>query len=192
MDEEQRLVSLWQNQPLSENEMSMQMVMDRATKFQRKIRFRNLTEYVAGGVVMVWAALSVVQSQAPVLIKVGSALLGLGALFVVTFLRLRGHAAYAEPPLAQPTRELVSWHRAELVRQRDLLRSVPRWYLAPFLPGMILILVGGWLKEPEKAWRVGLTAAMVAAVFAGVAWLNRRGARKLDERARELEGGSEG
>lgn len=191
MTEEKNIVDIWQEQPLAESEIDMAVIMKKAHQFQRKVRFRNLTEYVAAAAVVAWTGHTALTSPAPWLVKTGSVLIGLGAIAVATFLHLRGHAARAEPPLTAPTREVVGWHRSELVRQRDLLRSVPRWYLGPFVPGLALTLVGVWQASPGGAWRVGLGAAFIALVFAGVAWLNSRGARKLDEQIEELGHGLE-
>ncbi len=192
MDEQKKMVELWQGQPLAESELNMEMVMAASEKFQRKIRFRNVTEYVASGAVVAWAAVFVSRSEAPLLVKLGMALVGLGAVGVATVLRLRGHAAEATPPLAAPTSEVVSWHRSELVRQRDLLRHAPLWYLGPFVPGLVLVLVGAWLASPGHGLQVGLIAGLIGLVFAGVAGLNLRGANKLDEQiealGRELDG----
>jgi hypothetical protein len=192
MNNEQKIVQLWQGQPLAEGEFNMTLVMERVEKFQRKIRFRNLTEYAATAVVVSWAAAFAVRSEAPLLVKTGVVLIGLAGLAVATILRLRGHAAAATVPFTRPTRELMSWHRSELVRQRDLLRRVPVWYLGPFTPGLVLLLVGAWLASPGQELRVALTAAFIALVFAGVALLNFRAARRLGEQidtlGRELEG----
>lgn len=169
----------------------MQLVIDQAEKFQRKIRFRNLTEYVACAGLVAWAASFTLRSAAPPVIKAGVVLIALGGLAVTAILRLRGHAATRELSLTAPTREALGWHRSELVRQRDLLRAVPLWYLGPFVPGVATTLVGGWLTNPGQGLRVALSAAFVALVFAGVALLNLRGARKLDQQIEELGRGLE-
>jgi hypothetical protein len=77
--------------------------------------------------------------------------------------------------------------RAELIRQRDLLRSVWGWYLLPFVPGLLLILVGVALERPER--RDWLAPGIVAAVtFVGIGLLNQRVARKLQRRLDDLDG----
>jgi hypothetical protein len=159
MNEEQKLVDLWRNQPLSESEIDMEMVIKAATTFQRKIRARNLLEYVASGAVVAWSGAFQLRSEVPLVVRVGVGLIGLGALVVATFL---------------------------------LLRRVPLWYLGPLVPGMVVILVGAWLAVPDQRLRVALTAALITAVFAGVAALNLRGARKLDQQITELGHGLDG
>jgi hypothetical protein len=36
----------------------------------------------------------------------------------------------------------LEFHRRELVRQRDLLRSVWRWYIGPIVPGLVVFYAG--------------------------------------------------
>jgi hypothetical protein len=170
----------------------MEAVIKGASQFQRTIRRRNATEYLGCGVVAVWASVSAMNADAPGLSRVGMALLVAGALVVAVVLRKRGHAANDQPPLASSTREVLGWHREQLVRQRDLLRDVPVWYIGPFVPGVVLHLVGVVLASPGQGVYVGLTAAVVVSVFVGVALLNLRGARKLDEQIDELDHGLEG
>jgi hypothetical protein len=192
MNEDQNIIRLWKNQPLAASELDMQLVITQAQKFQRKIRLRNLTEYLACGGLVAWAASFMLRSAAPPLMKAGIVLIALGGLAVAAILRLRGHAARREPPLAASTREALGWHRSELIRQRELLRAVPLWYLGPFVPGVATTLIGAWLTAPGEGLRVALTAALVAVVFAGVALLNRRAASKLDEQIAKLAQGLEG
>lgn len=186
MSDEKQILELWQSQPLSEKEIDMELVMKAASKFQRRIRIRNGLEYAAGGFVAVWAAHFALRAPAPPLEKAGMVLLGLGALVVVTVLRRRGHAS-GDPPLAAPTGELLGWHRSELARQRDLLRSVPLWYLGPFVPGMLLTFFGRWQANPERAGELAISLGIVVLVFVGVAVLNLVAARKLDRKIRDLE-----
>ncbi len=186
MNEEQKIVDLWRNQPLVGSEIDMDMVIKSATTFQRQVRARNLLEYLAAGALVAWSGSSLLRSEVPLVVRVGVGLIGLGAMLVAIVLRLRGAAAHGGPPLAAPTREVVSWHRAELVRQRDLLRRVPLWYLGPLVPGVVVLLVGAWLSSPDQHLRVGLTAVLVGVVFAGFAALNARGASKLDQQITEL------
>jgi hypothetical protein len=192
MSDSNDIVNRWRDQPLEESEIDMQKVIEGAARFQGRIRRRNLTEYVACGVVVAWTGSSALDSSEPLIARVSMALLAAGAIVVAAVLRKRGHAASGEPPLAASTREVLGWHRAELTRQRDLLRDVPVWYIGPFVPGVALQLVGDWLASPDQGVYVGLTAALVVAVFVGVALLNLRGARKLDAQIEELGRGVEG
>lgn len=191
MDDPNDIVDLWKSQPLAESRIDMEMIVQRAEQFQRAIKRRNLTEYVACGALVAWAANASLRSESPPLVKLGVVLIALGGLAVVAVVHRRGGAA-GEPPLAASTREVMAWHRRELVRQRNLLRGVPRWYLGPFLPGIVVALVGGWIAAPEQGLYVALVAAIVAVVFGSVAWLNARAASKLKEQIDELSRGLEG
>ena len=80
----------------------------------------------------------------------------------------------------------LEFTRSELVRQRDLLRSVWWWYLLPFVPGMLLILVG-YSLEGSELWDLLPSATVVAVTFVGIGLLNQRVARKLQRRLDELD-----
>ncbi len=188
MDEQKTFAEIWQRQPLSESEIDMEKLIAKAVKFQRRVSFRNLTEYVAAGLLLVLAGATVASGHAPLFVRIGMTLIALGGLVVVAVLRLRGHAAKDKPGLGVATGEMMRWHRSELARQRDLLRSVPVWYLAPFVPGLVVIFGGSWLASPAShVPRIALRAAIVAIVFLVVALANRRAARKLDEQMGELD-----
>jgi hypothetical protein len=80
---------------------------------------------------------------------------------------------------------------ARATAQRDALRSVG--YLAPFLPGMALLLAGRWFQSHATRRSLGadhliiaLTGLMVIVVFVGVWLLNQRGARQLQRRIEDL------
>ena len=80
----------------------------------------------------------------------------------------------------------LEFTRSELVRQRDLLRSVWWWYLLPFVPGMLLIPVGYWLEGP--GWVLLALGIFVAVAFVGIGLLNQRVAHKLQRRIDDLDG----
>jgi hypothetical protein len=88
---------------------------------------------------------------------------------------------------------LVASYRAQLIRQRDALRSVGAWYLAPFAPGMALLMLGRWFAFRPADRPIGLdhmiillSSAIVALGFFVVWLLNQRGADWLQRRIDEL------
>jgi len=174
---------LWRDQPGEEVQMSAQEVRALAEKFERTISQRNRGEYAASAFVVVWFGVWGWFAQSAV-VSLGCWLVVLGALYVVYHLHRYGAARRA--PGEQGVTSCLEFHRSELVRQRDLLRSVWWWYLLPFVPGMLLMVVGGSL-EPDERW-VWLSLGMVNAVtFVGIGLLNQRVARKLQRRVDDLD-----
>jgi hypothetical protein len=174
MDE---LQALWQAQPAPAKQFSPEEIREKAARFQRTIRFRNLREYVAAVFVVVvfsgfaWTANTWLS-------RIGPALIVLGTLYIGFQLYTR-----AAPGNAGVTESCIDFHRRELERQRDLLRTVWRWYLGPLVPGLFLML----LDRLIEAWAGGGfapaaavgSAVIVVLVFVGIWWLNAVGARKL-------------
>lgn len=161
------LRNLWQNQPHNPLRMTIEEIHMKAAQFQKKIALRNKREYAAAAIVVVaFTGYAIFLPGA--LIKAGSILTVVAALFVAYRLHQKGSSRPI--PAAMALSSSVEFHRTELERQRDLLRSVWLWYLAPFVPGMVLFGLG----MGSLSWACGL-----AAIFAGVWWLNARAARKL-------------
>ncbi|MBP6690538.1 MAG: hypothetical protein KA153_11140, partial [Hyphomonadaceae bacterium] len=91
----------------------------------------------------------------------------------------------------------ATFHRAELTRQRDALRTVWSWYLAPFVPGMLVFLAGVSFTPENPApfpARLGVFLAglgIMAGVYAVIWWLNAIVAKRLDSEIAALDGARE-
>ena len=189
MTDRDPLQQLWTQQKQENFTMSLAEIQSRATRFQSRIRRRNLTEYAAAALVIGvfgWMAALIPQ---PV-VKAGAVLIILGALYVCWKLHTLGGAASVP---ADHAASLADFHRNELVRQRSALATVWRWYLAPFVPGMV-VFVGGVAFMPELTMplteRLSLFAASavpIAAIFALIAWLNARAVKTLDAEIKALD-----
>lgn len=119
-------------------------------------------------------------------VRAGSLLVVAGTLYVIR--HLSRHGATRPMPADLGTADCLTFHRAELARQRDLLSGVWRWYLLPFVPGVTLIVIARALERPERpAMALGVAAAMVA-FFTFVWWLNQRVARRIQRRIDALDG----
>ena len=171
---------LWRDQPGEGVQMSAQEVRGLAERFERTIGRRNRREYVAAAFVVVWFSVWAWFARSAV-VALGCSLVALAALWVVYHLQRRGAAR--RPAGEQEGMSGLEFLRSELVRQRDLLRSVWWWYLLPFVPGMLLITVG----TSPKRWD-WLFLGFVAVTFAGIGLLNQRVARKLQRRIDDLDG----
>lgn len=152
---------------------SVEELERKTSSFARTVRWRNVAEYAAAAVAVVGLAVRAVLATT-LAEQCGFWLVVLGVLFVADYLRRRGGVPACDPSL--DTRSLLASYRRALERQRDLQRSVGRWYLLPFAPGFALILVGRSAHHPRAAL---VAAAAGVALFVAVWLLNRAAARGL-------------
>ena len=196
MDEELR--DLWQTQRAEERKMSLEEIRQKARTFEKAIRRRNLIEYVAGAIVLLNFAKQVFQPTPPnFMTRIGAGLTVLATLYVVSTLYRRGSTKDVPDALARAS--FIEFYRASLESQRDLLRDVWRWYLLPFVPGMVAMFVsfgirdGLWLNPVPGAnpvrngFSLLVFAAVLVLLFFGVAAINRRSAKKLQIEIDALE-----
>jgi hypothetical protein len=179
---------LWQSQTQEFDPMTLAAIHEKARTLQRKVGRRNTIEYVAG-VFVVLGFLPAVLHRGSWMMQAGGALIIAATLLVIWELHRRGSAR----PVPEAGAPLMDFYRAELIRQRDALRSVGVWYLGPFAPGMTLLLAGRWFQSHATRRSLGadhlviaLTGLMVIVVFVGVWLLNQRGARQLQRRIEDL------
>lgn len=171
---------LWSNDDAPTPEVTMEEILTRADALRRKVRFSNTMELVAGAFVVVYfiaMATVPVFGGLPAMSRVGAALIACAAIFVLTYLFLR--SARAEPRRDLST---LACYREDLERRRALLASVPKWYIAPFWPGMALFFAGIFVEhwhEPGAPPVFVVCVLVVVAVNASIWLANRRAARKL-------------
>ncbi len=185
--------SSWVSQPTQPLRLSPEEIRDKARGFSKTIHRRNVRELLAAVFVIVFFAWQAWVTQG-VTARVGNGLIVAAALYVAY--RLITHASSRPPPPDAMAAACLAFHRRELERQRDLLRTVWRWYLGPFVPGFLVLLVDRASRAvtagPGALSRVGISAAIGAALFLAIGWLNKAGARKLDAELESLETVDEG
>jgi hypothetical protein len=184
MSDHDPLQKLWTQQTQEPFTMSLADVHLHAQRFQSRIRNRNMIEYVAAGSVVAFFVWMIATVPEPI-VQIGSGLIVLGALYVCWKLYQLGRAA-TRSEMDAGAQSWAAFHRGELVRQREALRTVWSWYLAPFVPGMVVFLAGVSFTEANPAplpARLGVFLAgvgLMAAVFAVIWLLNAVAAKKLD------------
>lgn len=173
---------IWKDQTVSVTTYSPDDLRARLKKQQGMFRLRNLMEYIAGGFVMLGFG-SYLFMPMNLTIKAGSVLLLLGTAHVMWQLHRR---ASAVPPPAQG--DLAGFQREQLVRQHAALSTVWRWYLAPFVPGMLVLFVGQAQALPSGQWVYGAASVGLTLAVFGLVWLlNHHAARKIARQIEELD-----
>ncbi|MEM9572055.1 MAG: hypothetical protein AAF996_11350 [Pseudomonadota bacterium] len=188
MTDQDPLRDLWATDQGDKFTMSIAELSARSDRFRSKIKRRNLTEYLAAVLVIGifgWLAYSI-----PVLsVRIGAGLIILAAIYISWQLNKVASVDTGEAPVDN----LANMHRRELVRQRDALRSVWRWYLLPFVPGIVVFTLGTTIEAGASVplWAVIVTSIVSlgfsGAIFFGVWAMNAYAARKLDEQIKELD-----
>jgi hypothetical protein len=173
--------NLWQSQEGENVTISLEEVRRWAARFERRIWWRNFREYAAGVFVIVWILVSLPFLHG--LDLLGPVLMVAGVIYVMIQLRRRGTARSL--PADAGARASIEFHRLELERQRDALRTVWRWYLSPLVPGMAAIFAVAAIKRGVNARLIG-TIIVGVLVFVGTWALNQWGARKLNRKIQEL------
>ncbi|MGB8769425.1 MAG: hypothetical protein WCC92_07420 [Candidatus Korobacteraceae bacterium] len=165
--------------------ISVEELRAKAAKFNKRIRRRNIREYVAAVIVIGWAGMVLWRTPYTVE-RIGFALIIAGAIYYMWY--LKKWAAPKSVPADMGRADCVRFYQSELERQRDLLRSVWKWALGPIIPGMTLLCVYLIVVPPSGHRWVSVANLMFqAAALSGLVWLNLRAARRLDRRIKELD-----
>jgi hypothetical protein len=172
--------SLWQNQEVEKVTITIDEVRRRSECFERRVYWRNVREYVAGAAGIAWLLTIVWLEHGRLLLP--SLILVAGTVYVMVQLHRRSARTL---PSNAGLRSALEFHRMELERQRDALRSVWRWYLLPFVPGLLAVLVGAGLDRGFSP-RLLIIAVALALMLIGVWRLNQWGARKLERRIEKI------
>ena len=177
------LRNVWQNQPVENAPMPLEEIQRRALRFEKRIDRRNLREY-AGAAIGIAAYTFYIFIFHSLVIRAGSVLVIAGVLYVVVQLYRRGSSGSLPADLAITAS--IEFHRRELVRQRDLLRSVWRWYIGPIVPGLVVFSAGS-MPPHSPVWAYFALALFFLVTLGGIVWLNHRGAQRLDRQIAELD-----
>jgi peptidoglycan/LPS O-acetylase OafA/YrhL len=179
------LKATWLSQSVEQTQMTAIDLAAAATRFERKVRRRNLIEYAAGAVLIPLMVAAALFGHFGWMMRTAAAMSLVGVIFVLWQLHRRGSPGRA--PSGGSAESLLAFQRAELVRQRDALRSVPLWYLLPLVPGFLMMGVGRWFQEPGRSRSVAedhtvILAGMVIGllVLVIIAMLNLLVAARLD------------
>lgn len=164
--------------------MSADVIRLRASKFERKISRRNLRETVAGVLVIGFFAFCFFTAQ-EIALRITWGLFIAGVIVVLLNLRLQ--ASGKTMPTGMGGVSCVEFFRSELERQRDALKSVWKWYLAPVVPGYVALNVAFALGFGYRGLgRLALLDLFFVGIFIGVWWLNQRAAHRLQRTIDEL------
>lgn len=183
--------TIWKEQKMTPQILSPSQLETRHHRLENRNRLRNRLEYFAGGVVFMGALLlggwtliddaNLFQAA----LGIGTLLLGAGALFVCVQLRQRTGG----PVTIDGMDSTLMRYRADLMRQRDALRSIFGWYIAPFLPGFLLIYGSVFLDPEVDGFWLAIPAAVTVAFLAWILHINRRAADCVDAELQTLDEG---
>lgn len=185
------LSNLWKQQHDDADFSRPGICEERRSAFERVIARRNLIEFAAGGFVMVVAIAGTVGA-----VSVGLWDFAISGLALVVGLFLVMRHLWQKGRTERPTPELSCREhlRAQLVRQRDLLRQVPGWYLFPLVPGILALYASVAMRMMpivglgEALAGIALPFLATAAFFIFVGWLNLATARGLERKIARLDG----
>jgi len=167
-----------------------EMMANRATAFERKIRRRNIIEYVTGILLagtFGWVGwLTLAEGELFVALGCLVMIAGVGAVMY------KLHTV-ASNEVRSPEVDCRMHMRSQLVRQQRALSTVDRWYIGPLVPGVITCLAAmAEYSARTIGWPAALAGTVMPIVIAGgtfvaVSWLNRKAAKTLTKRINELD-----
>ena len=168
--------ALWQSQPPSGPAMSIEEVREKARRLERRVARRNRREYIAA-VVVVFCYGSILWLVPFATARIGAGLIIAATIFICYRLHVHGSAASLRTDLG--VKSSLDFYRAQLERQRDLLHSVWRWFLLPFVPGFLVLLTGQALAQPARVSFVVAYGVLALSLGVGLHALNRRAAARI-------------
>lgn len=164
--------------------ISMEELRAKAAKFQRRMQWRNLREYLAALIVISFAGVACWKTP-QIVPRVAFALLVAGAIYYMWHLHRWGSARPVPADMGRA--DCVRFYRDELERQRDLVGSIWKWAIGPIMPGMVLLNTYFIVFPPTSRRFSVVSVVLQAALVSTIGWLNLRAARRLDRRIAELD-----
>ena len=182
--------ALWKGQAMTPQTLTTELLETRSRQLDDRIGKRNRWEYLAGligGVATLVLGLFVLLSGPldPSAITTGAGFLLLAAGSVIATLQLRRKTGGTS--LTDGAQSTLGGYRAELVRQRDALRSVLLWYVLPFVPGFLLIYSSVLFAPGGLVWGALIPAGITIAFLAWVYHANRKAADCIDTEIADLD-----
>ena len=160
--------------------LSLDTLPQHARFFQRAIWWRNLREGAGAAVVLGFNVPHLFPMNGT-LEWTGHLLLVLGTLFIVGYLLTRAGTRRVPDQVDNPA--LLSFHRGELLRQRNILLAVPLWYLLPFAPGMLVTMA----SKGQASIGSAIAGVLVVSVMFIAVWrLNLWAASFLDKQLADV------
>jgi hypothetical protein len=191
MPHDDEIRALWKEAPSPSIRPSVAAFRRKQRWLTLRVRVRNALEY--GAALLVIAGCVAGIADAPTGgVKLACLVMIAAAVVVVKKLHRDGSPLPA-PPADATSEATIAHHRASLVRQRDLLREVPRWYLAPLGGAILFFYVVVSIEAAQTAplltilqhlWK---PLAGTAALYLMIAHANRVAARRLDDQVRTLD-----
>jgi hypothetical protein len=132
------LKTVWQSQHPEETQMSLDEIRTKARNFERKIRRRNLREYIAAAVIAAGFLFFAWHAQSTIL-RVGYLSMAAGGLLFAYELHRRGSSR--TEPKALGTSGCLDFYLRQLERQRTLLDESWKWMIW-LIPGLVVLMAG--------------------------------------------------
>jgi hypothetical protein len=177
------LKTVWQSQHPEAIQMSIDEIRTRARNFERKIRRRNLREYIAAAFIAAGFTFFAWHYSWSTIIRVGYLSFAAGALCFAYELHRRGSSR--PEPKELGTMGCLDFHLGQLERQRKLLDDSWKWMIW-LIPGMAVLMAGAIVTVP-----IGKAAPfLVVAILWTATWfwmMQKRNKRKARELQREID-----
>ena len=178
------ILNVWQNQPLENQPMPLEEIHRRARQFEKRIQNRNLREYLGGAFALAIFTFDIFKFPTPVA-RTGCVLIIAGTLYVM--FQIYKRAAPGRLPADSALTASLEFHRRELVRQRDLLRSVWLWYIAPIVPGLVVFVAGIMPRNAAGSLWNAVPLLLMLLILGLILWANHRAAERLDRKIAEID-----
>lgn len=185
---ERSLRQSWQAAPSDFVAMPLAEIHAQAERFGRTVSRRNQREYIAAALVIAVFAFYAIAFPAP-LLRLGSLLTIAGSLFIVWQM---GKRTSRDDPDAAFS-DVTSHYRARLIKEAEALEAVPRWYIAPLIPGFAVFTAGKIAAAaPVGIGYLALAIGLPVAIALAVWQLNRSAAKELRSRLARLDASGKG
>ena len=176
---------LWQEQEGVTMTWTIEQLREKVAGFEKRIHRRNLPWYAAGGLALVVCIVFGARSH-ELTMRIGCLMLVPALTFVLVHLYRRSRVEFA----TSLSESGFGCYRRQLERQRELWKTYWSWYIAPTLPGLAVILIGGPIERgghKEQWMRSMLLCLLAVGGLLAEWWMMRRRVNKVQREIEELD-----